>query len=287
MQESPGIHIPPQWDALKMDEFSGTVMVLGSSDSGKSTFVHWLIKCLIRNHKRIGWIDGDMGQSNLGVPTTMSLAVIDESPLQLPRPQFTFFVGSNSPRNHMLPTLVGLKRLQDKGLSQGADVVVIDTTGLVTEESGGANLKHWKIELLQPENIIALQKERELDHIVGPLKRHSNHKVHILPVSEAVRTRPPESRTSGRHSRFRHYFASVKKQNIRYSAFPVFDLRHCDPFSLAAFQDEEGFCLALGVVVHFSEESMEILTPLSDLSRVNSLRLGSLRVDPATGIEIY
>lgn len=287
MQEISGIYVPPQWDTLKMDKFSGTVMVLGSSDSGKSTFVQWVVTHLIRHHRPIGWIDGDIGQSTLGVPATMNLAVIDEPPLQLPRPQFTFFVGSNSPRDHMLPTLVGLKRLQDKGVSQGADVVVIDTTGLVTEESGGANLKHWEIELLQPENIIALQKERELDHIVGPLKRHSNRNVHILPVTEAVRTRPPESRASRRRSQFRHYFACVKKQTIRYSAFSVYGLKHCDPFSLAAFQDEEGFCLALGVVVHFTEEIMEILTPLSDLSRVNSIELGSLRVDPATGIEIY
>jgi polynucleotide 5'-hydroxyl-kinase GRC3/NOL9 len=262
-------------------------MVVGSSDSGKSTFVQWLLGRLSRHHGRIGWIDGDIGQSTLGVPTTMNLAVIDEPPVQLPRPQFTFFVGSNSPRDHMLPTLVGLKRLHDKAVSQGTNVVVIDTTGFVREESGGGYLKHWKIELLQPSNIIALQKERELDHIISPLKRCSPHKLHILPVAKAVRTRPLERRASRRRSVFYHYFRSVTKQTIRYSTLPVYGSKHSNKFSLTAFQDGEGFCLGLGVVLTFAEDIMEILTPLSDLSKVESLRIGSLRVDPATGIEIY
>jgi len=287
MQTISGIHISPQWDSLKMDKFSGTVMVIGSSDSGKSTFVQWLVERLSRHHGRIGWIDGDIGQSILGVPTTMNLAVMDEPPVQLPRPQFTFFIGSNSPRDHMLPTLVGLKRLHDKGVSQGANVVVVDTTGFVTEQSGGGHLKHWKIELLQPNNIIALQKEGELDHIIGPLKRYSPHKLHILPVAEAVQTRPLERRASRRRYLFRHYFQSATKQTVPYSTLPVYGIRYSDRFSLMAFQGVEGFCLALGVVVNFTQDIMEILTPLSDLSKVKSIRFGSLRIDPVTGVEIY
>jgi len=282
-----GIHIPPQWYTLKTDKISGTVMVVGSSDSGKSTFVQWLVGRLSRHHRRIGWIDGDIGQTTLGIPTTMNLALIDEPPEQLPRPQFTFFVGSNSPRAHMLPTLVGLQRLRDKGVSQGATVVVIDTTGFVSERFGGRHLKHWKIELLQPSNIIALQKEGELDHIIGPLKRYSRHNLHILPVAEAVRSRPPERRASRRRTLFRRYFQSVTKQTVQYSTLPVCGLEHADRLSLTALQDGEGFCLALGVVVTITEDIMEIMTPLSDLSRVKSLRLGSLRVDPATGVEVY
>jgi polynucleotide 5'-kinase involved in rRNA processing len=54
-----------------------------------------------------------------------------------------------------------------------------------------------------------------------------------------------------------------------------------------AFQDGEGFCLALGLLVGLTADIMEILTPLSDLSKVKSLRFGSMRVDPVTGVEIY
>jgi polynucleotide 5'-kinase involved in rRNA processing len=47
-----------------------------------------------------------------------------------------------------------------------------------------------------------------------------------------------------------------------------------------------GFALALGVVLSISSKTIEILTPLSDLSNVASLRFGSLRIDPLTGKEI-
>ena len=56
--------------------------------------------------------------------------------------------------------------------------------------------------------------------------------------------------------------------------------------TLMAFQDKMGFAIALGIVVSISSETMEILTPLSDLSNVAGLRFGALRLDPQTGKEI-
>jgi len=56
--------------------------------------------------------------------------------------------------------------------------------------------------------------------------------------------------------------------------------------SLMAFLGKMGFALALGVVLSVSAESMEIMTPLSNLSDVAGLRVGALQLDPLTGNEI-
>ena len=53
-----------------------------------------------------------------------------------------------------------------------------------------------------------------------------------------------------------------------------------------AFLGKMGFALALGVVLSVSAESMEIMTPLSNLSDVAELRVGALQLDPLTGNEI-
>jgi hypothetical protein len=44
--------------------------------------------------------------------------------------------------------------------------------------------------------------------------------------------------------------------------------------------------LALGVVQTIIPIGVEVLTPLGDLTQVASLRIGSLRIDPASGKEL-
>lgn len=274
------------WGDIDTGRISGTVIVIGASDRGKSTLVRWLVERLCQNHERVGWLDGDIGQATLGVPSTMNLAVINNAPTQLPRPHATFFVGSTSPKGHMLPTLVGVQRLRERALADGATAVVVDTTGMVTEEAGGRALKHWKIELLRPATVIALQRGYELKHILAPLKRDRRLTLHIFPPAKAVRTRSTEQRASRRSLLFRHYFRSAIKQAVRYTGLAVYGLERADRRSLVAFQDGEGFALALGVVLSIRREVLEVLTPLSDMTKVASLRLGALRINPVTGEEV-
>lgn len=47
-----------------------------------------------------------------------------------------------------------------------------------------------------------------------------------------------------------------------------------------------GFALGLGIVRSITSESMELLTPLSELSDVAGLHFGSLQLDPFSGQEL-
>jgi polynucleotide 5'-hydroxyl-kinase GRC3/NOL9 len=151
------IFIPTAWETLEPERLTGTILVIGASDRGKSTLVRWLVEKLLRRQPKVGWLDGDIGQSTLGVPSTMNLAVLQQFDRNPPQSQGAFFVGATSPRGHMLPTLVGVELLKELALKKGAAAVVIDTTGLVAEDAGGGALKQWKIELLRPGTVLALQ----------------------------------------------------------------------------------------------------------------------------------
>ena len=93
--------------------------------------------------QKVGWLDGDIGQATLGVPGSVGLALLDAAGEERPRAEKSFFVGAVSPRGHMLPLLVGLRRLRDHALAAGAVTVLVDTTGLVAAEAGGGALKEW------------------------------------------------------------------------------------------------------------------------------------------------
>lgn len=65
----------------------------------------------------------------------------------------------------------------------------------------------------------------------------------------------------------------------------VYGLEQAECFSMAAFQDADGFALALGVVLSIRPGEAQILTPLPDLTRVAGLHIGTLRIDPHNGEE--
>lgn len=280
--------IPNQnrWHEIDIGQLTGTIIVIGSTDSGKSTLVQWLCKRLCQTHPCVGWLDGDIGQTTLGVPTTMNLAIVDGGKDQLPRLLATFFVGSTSPRGHTGRLLDGLNSLQKLALATNAAAVVVDTTGMIDENSGGDILKKKKIELLEPSTIIAIQREQELEHIIVPLKMEQRFNIYAFNPADAVVRRSHEKRARRRRIRFHRYFQYAMQHQIRRDDLPVYGQARSEKMSLMAFQDKMGFALALGVVLSISSESMKILTPLQDLSNVASLFFGALRLNPHTGEEI-
>jgi polynucleotide 5'-hydroxyl-kinase GRC3/NOL9 len=280
------VQVPAEWRELDVEDLSGTIMVIGDSNSGKSTFTRWLVAHLCRFHDRVGWLDGDMGQTTLGVPTTLNLAVVSDWNGPLPKPDAAFFVGSTSPKRHMLPTLVGIQLLREQALVQGATAVVVDTTGLVAPEAGGGALKEWKIAMLRPTTIIALQRERELEHILAPLRRETRVALHSFPVVDAVRPRSPEGRAKRRRTLFLDYFSEALSKRIPIGDLPVYGLENLCPKRLVSFQDREDLSLALGVIRSVSAGVLEIFTPLRQTNEVASIRVGDLRLDPDSGEEL-
>jgi polynucleotide 5'-kinase involved in rRNA processing len=61
------IEIPAPWRLLEAERIAGTVLLVGASDTDKSTLVGWLVERLCPSHARVGWLDGDPGQSTLGL----------------------------------------------------------------------------------------------------------------------------------------------------------------------------------------------------------------------------
>lgn len=284
------ISIPREWERIKLESLKGTIVVIGESDTGKTTFARYLFLQLCRCHSRVAFLDCDVGQSTLGLPTTMNLALSGSQPSLFPPTGETlsYFVGSTSPRGHMLPTVIGAYRLQRKAQELGAEAIVVDTTGLVSREAGGGALKQWKIELLEPSALVGLARGPELEHILWPWRWDKRVRVYDLPVSEYVVEKARARRITNREEKFLRYFQTAHTLTVPFRQVVVFGIEMMAGGRLLAFQDDQGFAMALGVANAYERRGQELVvtTPLPSLEGVSNIRFGSLKLDPTTGQEL-
>jgi polynucleotide 5'-hydroxyl-kinase GRC3/NOL9 len=283
--------VPGEWTRLSVEDLRGTVMVIGASDTGKSTLARYLFRELCRRGLCAAYLDADVGQSSLGVPTTLNLALAaGPGDARFPPcgPQASYFVGSTTPRGHMLPTVVGAYRLQHKALAGGTQAIVVDTTGLVDQAQGGKALKQWKIELLAPSVVIGLQRGRELEPILWPLRRDHRVRSIELPVSPHAIERAREVRIARRRERLARYFEPARPHAVSLKQVAVYDVERLAPGALLAFQDAEGFALGLGVIDEVDRLGGTFVahSPLPGLEGVASVRFGTARWDLAQQREL-
>lgn len=283
-----GLTIPEEWTQLPWDRLRGVVMVVGAVDTGKSTLIKYLWARLAER-RRLAVVDADVGQATLGPPTTQTLRLAaEEDPTPFPpRGRMArWFVGSISPRGHMLPTAIGVYRLALLARRWGADTVLIDTSGMVSPTVGGVALKWAKFDLVQPNVVIALQRERELEPLLAPWRHVGRFTLIELPVSPFVRPRSREERIAWRQQRFQMYFRRARSLYIPWDQLPILDTRAPEeasmplvPGQLVGFLDRWGYLVALGVVRSVTVEGVNVWTPLKRFDHVRAMKAGSIALD--------
>lgn len=261
-------------------------MVIGAPDTGKSTFARYLFERLSGEGLKVAFLDGDPGQSTLGPPSTLTLVLAHAGESRFP-PEgklWRRFIGSVSPRGHMLPLLVSAARLVQIGLERGADVVVYDTCGLIDPTQGGVALKLAKIELLQPQALFALQVSDELETLLMPMRRSKRTLVVDMISSPDVRQRAQSERQAYRAKLFASYFKTAGMVEISWRNLSVFPAPRFALSHVVSLNDESGFTLGLGIVqdVNRQNQTITLLTPLSSLGEVQSITLGDISLDRET-----
>ena len=271
------ISVPASWDDLLsrlVREREGTVYVGGACDRGKTTLCRYLAEKL-RATAAVAYLDCDTGQSTIGPPTTLGCAVHGAT-----EGVFLRFIGSTSPTGHLLPILAGAKRLQEKAREMGADVIVIDSPGYI--EGGGEELQIHLIDLLQPDHVVAIQKEGEFERVLGPFRRTWRMQIHRFTPAPGVRVRSQDLRRRNREALFRNYFIGAEIHEIPLAGIglhgDVPDALRTGAWQdlLVAVCDGEQFVLALGVVqgVDPAQSAIRILAPAFAGERVASVRVG-------------
>lgn len=275
------INVPEPWRSLDVASWQGPVLVIGASNTGKSTFARYLYSRLLKTHDRVAFLDTDVGQNSYRLPTTLVMAQNGGAGDTHFPPQAArriWFVGSNAPPGHMLRVILGILRLTQALKPQA---LVVDTSGFVNPSYGGTNLKWAEVDLLRPCTVVAFQCEDELKSLLLPLHPLPGVRVVELPVPEAVRDRPREERRTYRSRCYRDYFEKAPRISLNYHGVAVFPRRRFREERLVALEDREGFVLALALIEGANDKLVHLRTPLSPSQKeeVAALRLGDLRID--------
>jgi polynucleotide 5'-hydroxyl-kinase GRC3/NOL9 len=182
-------HIPGAWAELAerlADAPWRRLVVLGATDVGKSSFCRFLGGMLAQQGERVGLLDTDLGQKMIGPPACVTLGSWSaDGDLQLDRIRF---VGEASPAANMAGVIAASARLANAAT---CDRLIVNTSGLV--HGPGVALKRWKLDALDPCQVVAIARAGELEPVLAPLPR-----VHRLRPSPEARRKSPAVRERNR-----------------------------------------------------------------------------------------
>lgn len=263
----------------------GIVMLVGDMDTGKTTFGLELARRALGAGISTAIVDADIVQSTIGPPTTVGMKVLEGAHGlgrdHLRKADSLGFVGSLVPKGHLLPLVTSTAKLVTRAKQAGAVLIVVDTTALV---SGiyGQTLKFFKMDLIQPNKIVAFERGGELEPVVGVAQRFTPAEVLEVVVGDEVVNRSVDERMSFREEQFAAYFANASRWKVKPTVFmpalpPDFDLALLDSL-LVGMEDGAGVCVGIGVLEHDAgEDILRMVSPVTE--GVRGLRLGSVRIE--------
>jgi polynucleotide 5'-hydroxyl-kinase GRC3/NOL9 len=263
-----------------------TVLLVGGLDTGKSTLSRMLLRAGVDAGRPSAFLDADVGRKTVGPPATISLKAVrtiaDLEPDALATADALSFVGSTSPQGHLLPVVTGVVTLAHRARDEGADLLVVDSGGLVSGISGQI-LKYHKVEMLRPDLVVGLQRGEELQPLLGVIQRFFSTEVVSLGVHPDVVPTTVEQRAENREAAMRRYFsAELHRWRVKPTVFmpalpPMFNLANLDRM-LVGLSDGDGGYLGIGYLEYATEEGvLRLISPVAEGPK--ALRLGSVRLD--------
>jgi polynucleotide 5'-hydroxyl-kinase GRC3/NOL9 len=263
-----------------------TVLLVGGLDTGKSTLSRMLLRAGVEAGRSSAFLDADVGQKTVGPPTTISLKAVrslaDLEPETLATADALSFVGSTSPQGYLLPVVTGVVALAQRARDGGADLLVVDSGGLVSGISGQI-LKYHKVEMLRPDLVVGLQRGEELQPLLGVIQRFFSTEVVSLGVHPDVVPTTVEQRAENREAAMRRYFsAELHRWRVKPTVFmpalpPMFNLANLDRL-LVGLSDGDGGYLGIGYLEYGPEDGvLRLISPVAEGPK--ALRLGSVRLE--------
>ena len=217
--------VPSSWDEASKEILSLdkplTVMVIGGMDSGKTSFCTFLVNEAVMKKWRTSVIDADLGQSDVGPPSTVGFNFVTEPVKDLFEidAQDAVFVGSTSPSGAINKVIEGLTQLKDKVIEAGVDFLVINTDGWVEGEEAAA----YKVRLAEKVGssvVVGMQRGNELTPILDALH---GVKVLVIDSPQLIQPRNREKRKVLRELSYKKYMKGAKMQSFSLSWIKVID----------------------------------------------------------------
>lgn len=181
-------------------------VIVGAGDTGKTTLAAGLAGALAARGARVAVVDADVGQSEIGPPTTVGLGHVRGTLGRLRDAELVAleFIGDTSPVRHIAQTADATGRLVRRALADGFAHVIVDTGGLV-EGVLGLALKRAKVRAVDPDLVLVVQRRDESEPLARALGGGERPTVVRVPASPAATRRTQTQRRLHRDSTLRDY----------------------------------------------------------------------------------
>ncbi len=199
---TPGEEVIDQWESqISSLDPRGIVLIIGVMDVGKSTAAALIGNKALARGYRVAIVDADVGQNDLGPPTTISLTRLNSYVTHLRQltAEKSIFLQSTSLERIWRRAVEQIDRAVRYAVEKwGVDTVVVNTDGWILDDEA-VEYKRRLIETLKPSILLAIQVERELERIL------EGHKAIVLPPPPHVRAKSREDRKVHREMGYGRY----------------------------------------------------------------------------------
>ena len=197
------------------------IMVLGFS-SGKTTLIKYLANNFIKEGLKGGYLDSDLGQQIIYIPTTINLGSIKDYIISSEdiQSENTLFIGATFPKgDYKYIVSLYCRKMIDDYIAENKDVdfVLIDTDGWIKTEAGIV-YKSFFIKSVNPDVLIAFHNDEieELKEIEkNAASENKERKTYLIEDgNEHFYERDKDERRFLRQSQFSKKFEDFRKISI-------------------------------------------------------------------------
>ncbi|MGQ9543802.1 MAG: Clp1/GlmU family protein [Candidatus Bathyarchaeia archaeon] len=256
----------------------GKVLVIGSTDTGKSAFSIFLTNHMLRLNRKVAVLDADVGQSDLGPPGSLGLSLVTKPLIEFEgaNVEAMIFIGETSPSRVTEKVIRGILKLETK--IPYATFTVINTDGWVVDEAA-VEYKVRMAEGLGPSLIIGLDEMGELD----PIMSRINLPKMKIQVSKYIRVRSREERKHIRECGYRRYLRGAVYKNFLLDKVKADDFlkKKPDRGDILGLLDDEGFMVGIGIFEDLNRRRgiLKAYTNV-DFRKVAQIECGNIRLSP-------
>jgi len=262
-------------------------MIIGGTDVGKSTLSTYLTNTLLTEKDSPTIVDGDVGQADIGPPTTIS-RVVPTAPITSLvdlKPDAMLFIGHITPSPVEAKLISGMRRLADLNTKS---LTIINTDGWILDPEA-IIYKVKMIEAIEPDIVLGISVGNELQPILSSSRARSLRVESPKNILARSRNDRRENRTAG----YRRFLdgGKVSTYSLRAIALRLpdeirpSDLRMNTGLNnlIVGMLDEQGFLVQIGVILVLGTDSLQVYGGPSQ--GVKSIEVGYVRLS-TEGVEL-
>ncbi len=254
------------------------ILVIGGVDVGKSTFCALLANSLLKFGIQSAIIDADIGQSDLGPPTTLGLGLVNEYIENLSSASIInlFFVGHITPYKVTNKVILGIQMLCN--CLKLHTFTIINTDGWIKDNEAIAYKKRIMDEF-SPDLIIGISERNEIANIFENCKKNFV----LLDSSEYIKKRNQIERRKLREYGYRRFLENAKLRLFYFNEFEMTErINEFNDFkdNIVGFIDRKNFLQGIGIMKDFDKDKkiMKIFTSVKKNEELRKLEIGNIKI---------